>query len=288
MSKSKPKHIDIRPLAENGLPILPPHTKMEKTQFLQSANKQYRLVYENDTGITMYDGESAIWSADGSNSFVLQSYPKRQVAVSALYLNYHLVLLDAEHKRDWQTTNSTAIDDDAIAASFRTFLLLQDDGNILIIDPISRWSTNSVAPISPALPATFIPPGITIAAGQNLTCGIVSLNFQEDGNLVLFGPDSQPTWSTNTQNKGGIALTMQPDGNLTITASDGSVVWHSQTSGNHDAYARLQSDGTFSIINDKVVWARFGFTPIIKSRRVFYPGQSTTEWSVYKHMLYQF
>jgi len=99
----------------------------------------------------------------------------------------------------------------------------------------------------------------SLAVGQTLYRGNIlispnghfKLNFQNDGNLVLY-EGTQAIWSSGTQNKGGQRLVMQRDGNLVMYGPNGPV-WATNTSGNPRSFLKLQDDGNLVIYHP--VWS---------------------------------
>jgi hypothetical protein len=55
------------------------------------------------------------------------------------------------------------------------------------------------------------------------------LVMQDDGNVVIYGPDGQSLWATGTEGHPGASLVVQDDGNLVVYDADGSPVWASDT-----------------------------------------------------------
>ncbi len=98
----------------------------------------------------------------------------------------------------------------------------------------------------------------TLATGQGLAKGQImwsldrrfQLNHQNDGNVVLYGPNGA-TWSTNTGGN-STTLLMQSDGNLVLYGASG-VMWSSNTGGNNAKFV-LQNDG------NAVIYASTGAT----------------------------
>ena len=49
--------------------------------------------------------------------------------------------------------------------------------------------------------------------------------MQADGNLVLYGPNDEYVWDTETDNNPGSRLVIQDDGNAVIYRPDGNPTW---------------------------------------------------------------
>jgi surface antigen len=73
-----------------------------------------------------------------------------------------------------------------------------------------------------------------------------ALAMQNDGNLVLYGPNSSVLWSSATGGNSGDALAVQNDGNVVIYSWSGVPIWASNTGGGfpaNDVGASGLSDG---------------------------------------------
>ncbi len=288
--------VNYKPLAANGLSVLAPLTSMQLDQYLDSPNKRFRLIFQNDSNLVLWDGTSAVWAANSGTPFSTEVYPQRGTGfpVSLAYIYYNLGVSDIQRQRIWNSTNSTPLDGNTTAASQRTFLQVQDDGNVVIIDAIPVWASNTSIPVTPDQPSILIPPGTLIFPGQRFTAGKTTLLFQTDGNLVLYGENNSVIWATYTENKGGVMAAMQTDGNFVIYDGAGKALWYTSTNAFPGSHACIQANGSFSIVINKVVWARFGFTPTVKARAVYYPDHtdplenSTQPYPTYGHIGYEF
>ncbi len=52
-----------------------------------------------------------------------------------------------------------------------------------------------------------------------------NLVFQKDGNLVIYDFHDRPIWASDSNNRHGDCLSLNNDGNLVITSHDGHPVW---------------------------------------------------------------
>lgn len=283
-------------LASSGGPVLPPRTILGVNQFLQSPNGRYKLVNQEDLNLSLYDGPNAIWVADKSAPYSSEYYPKvwKKDDVSQVFMDYILEIQDVRRRRIWDSVNSDVPVGDRNAAAQRTFLQLQDDGNLVIIDLFPVWYAQGTPVVNPALAATIIPPGTIINPGDTFTIGQSRLIFQGDGNLVFYGANDRVIWASYTNNKGGAFAAMQGDGQFVIYDAARKPIWWTGTSAHAGAYARLQEDGSFAIVTDRVCWARFGYTPTVKPIRVYYPNhadpieQGHDPFPTYGHIGYEF
>jgi len=82
----------------------------------------------------------------------------------------------------------------------------------------------------------------------------ISLNWQEDGNLVLYFYGKEPLWATNTEGKGSVLTFDANDHELQVKNSSGSIIWRSNTTNAN--LLKLQSDRNLVILNssNQTVW----------------------------------
>src|SRR5450631_273069 len=99
----------------------------------------------------------------------------------------------------------------------------------------------------------------TIKAVQTCKGATVHLQFQLDGNFVLY-VNGHPKWASNTSwSEGGSYVEFQPDGNLVVYDNvAGAVipVWSSGTNGKSATRLSLQDDGNLVIYTaaGKALW----------------------------------
>lgn len=79
------------------------------------------------------------------------------------------------------------------------------------------------------------------AAGQ------YRLVYQNDGNLVVYGPQDQPTWHSRSPNTSVGQALMQADGNFVVYDATGWARWASRTNGNPGAWVVMQDDGNLVV-----------------------------------------
>lgn len=95
---------------------------------------------------------------------------------------------------------------------YSSILILQTDGNLVMYCRHSGavlWNTHT--------------------HGHSVRGG---LQFQGDGNLVLYRSDGHVLWHSDSHGKGGDKLYMQDDANLVLyNTNSGSAVWHTNTNG---------------------------------------------------------
>jgi hypothetical protein len=89
----------------------------------------------------------------------------------------------------------------------------------------------------------------------------LSLNTQQDGNLVIYNSQGQPVWSSGSEGRGNPPYfsTMQSDGNFVIYGANNNPIWSTGTSGVGVPPFRaiIQPDGNFVIYdkNNSPTWA---------------------------------
>jgi hypothetical protein len=152
-------------------------------------------------------------------------------------------------------------------------LLMQSDGNLVeyVTGGRSIWSSQTSG--QPGAHAIMQSNGdlvVVDAAGQSVwssnshTSGCASeLAMQDDGNLVIYGPDDSAIWDTGIPDsladgdvlkpgwsrysaRDNVELIMQTDGNLVLYGAGGAR-WNTKTAGHPGAYATLQSDGNLVV-----------------------------------------
>lgn len=259
-------YANTTPFTGVGTPFLPPLTKMTPGQYLTSPSGRFTFVLQSDGRAVIYDNGAAVWQAQNGQPYT--SYRTEAADKSATFFitQYYAFLNDTINKRNWGTANSTPLGGDITAAYARTFMVLQDDGNLVLTDAYPLWSSTSLRSFSVAKTDLRIEPGTILEMGKTYTSGVNSLVFQSDGNLVVYGPSGNVLWASYTQNKGATVAAMQSDGNFVIYAGS-KAIWYTSTGGNPDAYAVVQSNGAFSVVVQRPVWARFGFTPKVTPKK---------------------
>ena len=113
---------------------------------------------------------------------------------------------------------------------------------------------------------TTLFPGQSLRPGQSLQSNnkLHTLIMQTDGNVVLYGSQSNPLWATNTD--GLITprkFIMQTDGNPVLYSVDGQPRWASLTWNNPGAFLNIQDDGNLVVYRagsqtetaDNALWA---------------------------------
>lgn len=285
------------PFTANGGTVLPPRNVMSVGQFLQSPNQRFRLIFQEDNRCVLYDGGSPVWVADASSAYAGQIFYKwKAVDQPSVSMNYQFVVQDFKNQRIWQTQNTDVLGGDKYQANaaVRTHLQLQDDGNLVVIQANPIFTSNAAILSAPEQAAILIPAGTDLVVDKRYVVGGTTMVFQSDGNFVVSNGPLGVLWATWTQNKGATRAVMQGDGNFVIYDASMKPLWNSGTAGHPEAYLRLQANGSFSVISDRVCWARFGFTPTIRGRKIYYPDNSSPEhngtapYPTYGHIGWEF
>lgn len=250
------------PFADNGNAMLPPFQVMSVGQYLQSPNGQYRLVFQSDANLALYQGDQAIWAANEDVPYSQTIKLNTGRGASSAYNRGTLEVTDYMRKRQWNASPSTYPAEDR----YRVYCVLQDDGNIVLTVFKPLWQSDAGRAVVPdARGIVSFAPGTRLDQGREYHAGDKRIVFQGDGNLVVYDANSAPVWNSGTQNQGGDEAVMQPDGNFVIyNSKEGRPLWNSQTAGNPNAYAMLTDNGCFSVLTQEPIWARFGFTPTIQ------------------------
>lgn len=120
----------------------------------------------------------------------------------------------------------------------------------LVIDG-DRWLSENIGQVS--IQTYQRPPQVLIAnqvleIGQSILSsdGKYRLDFQSDGNLVLYSP-TRAIWASWTVGKNGTKLIMQSDGNLVLYRADFIPIWYSNTGGKGLSKLILQPDGNLVV-----------------------------------------
>lgn len=110
----------------------------------------------------------------------------------------------------------------------------------------------------------LLKPGFTMKAGSSVTAGGTTLTLQKDGLLHLNGP--RRDWWSGQSNIGGARLDFQSDGNLVVYDGNGTAHWALNLNNREGGIApvagstvRLQADGNLVVYgpDGAVKWAAF-------------------------------
>jgi Domain of unknown function (DUF4476) len=204
---------------------------------IESENKMYYTVYQDDGNLVLYTAEGKpLWA---SNTGGIKSDR------CLMQTDGNVVIYNGSQPT-WSSNTY---------GNPNARLVMQDDGNLVIYTTGNKaiWASNTVQP------KIFD----TVCCDHPLD-RIESPNkkyftvYQKDGNLVLYTADGKPLWASNT---GGIRSTrcvMQADGNLVIY-NENKPTWASNTYGgaNRNAKLVMQDDGNLVLYTtgNKAIWA---------------------------------
>ena len=147
----------IFPFTQNGSSVLPPRNFMLAGQYLESPNKQYKLVFEADANLVLYNNGVREWVSDNSVPYTyVDSNPNKNL-VSCFYMHSSGILMDHVHNRMWIATTSWIPVPDQAGAPLPAFLQLQDDGNIVIVDGVPTWARFGFTPTAAPRPRVIYP-----------------------------------------------------------------------------------------------------------------------------------
>ena len=131
-------------------------------------------------------------------------------------------------------------------------LSLQADGNLVVYNGAGQplWTANSNIPAE----FTWSAGQFSLGTGQWAQTQGRRLIMQSDCNLVLLNVSNalvgQPLWHSDTSNAGSqCQMDFQADGNLVVYDEFGQAKWASGTSGTAGAELHLQSDGNLVLYN---------------------------------------
>ncbi|NVO10596.1 MAG: hypothetical protein HXX16_11585 [Bacteroidales bacterium] len=218
------------------------------TTVLVSPNQQYRLSYQGDGNLVVYDkSNSPLWDAK-----TYGTAPSKLVFQG----DGNLVLYGANNSVFWASYshNKGGIS-----------LRLSDDGILSVWDDKnSIWST--VIPSRVDKPTEWTP-NTTVLLSTNKQ---FRLSYQGDGNLVVYDKSNKPLWDARTCGTAPNKLVFQGDGNLVLYGANNSVFWASYSHNKGGISLRLSDDGILSVWDDKnSIWST-----VIPSR-----VDKPTEWT---------
>lgn len=259
-------YANTTPFTAVGTPLLPPLTKMTPGQYLLSPSGRFKFILQTDGNAVIYDNGVAVWNTQSGQPYTTYQTQAADKSATFFITQYYAFLNDTINNRNWGTANSTPLGGNVTAAYSRTYMVLQDDGNLVLTDTFPLWSSTSLNSFSLSKADLRIEVGTSLEQGKAYASGDNILVFQPDGNLVVYGPNSKVLWASYTQGKGATSAVMQGDGNFVIYAGS-KALWWTATAGNPDAYAQVQANGSFSVCVQRPVWARFGFTPKVTPKK---------------------
>lgn len=119
--------------------------------------------------------------------------------------------------------------------------------------PLSHPQTGSLSGVN----YTVVPAGTVLKSGAKIgsPSGAYYLEFQSDGNLVMYSKANSAVWASGTSGSNADSATMQSDGNLVIYQGT-SAKWAAGTAGHGGAFLAVQDDGNLVIYQaTSAIWA---------------------------------
>ena len=143
--------------ANNGSSVLPPRHCMLVGQYLESPSKQYKLILEADGNLRLYDNGVPIWVADSTVPYTAVDNRPNTDLVTCFYMQAAAILVDRVDSRTWIALNSWIPVPNQKGAADRTYLQLQDDGNIVTVDGVPMWARFGFTPTAAPRPRVIYP-----------------------------------------------------------------------------------------------------------------------------------
>jgi hypothetical protein len=229
-----------------GTDHLEPGQIMGTGQYILSGNVLYLLVLQADGNLVLYgNGFRVLWASNTAGS---------GAAYAVMQADGNLVLYRANWTAVWSTRT---------AGHGNSKLYMQEDGNVVIYT--SSWAPtwNSMTGGSPAriaLQSDRLVSGpyyVTNDYYWRSSGGRYALLFQEDGNLVLYGPGYHVIWASGTSGSGAAHATYQSDGNFVLYTDSWKPVWATYTFSQSPSFLIVQDDGNLVIYADsgQALWA---------------------------------
>jgi hypothetical protein len=201
--------------------------ELQAGQDLVSPGGQYTLAMQTDGNLVVYGNGCVIWASNtagtGSSNYL------------AMQTDGNLVIYTSASKPVWASNTA--------GTGSGNNLNMQVDGNLVVYTSAAKPVWASGAGAADQLCATH---SLGLDQYIHSSDGQYKLLMQDDGNLVLYGPNGA-TWASNTVGSGGTSVNMQGDGNLVIYTPSGSPVWSSNTAPSSNDRLVMQTDGNLVI-----------------------------------------
>lgn len=231
--------------------------EMHPGQFISSADGRFKLTLQPDGNLVLLETEVQVWIAD-SNQPHSKTLNRKEKGGAFFYVSNSGFLQDPARSRFW-IAEATHTKDESYW--YNTHLMIQDDGNLVILDIRTKWASSPTPLIVGQRDTLQILAGTVFEIDKPYSEKNANITFQGDGNLVIKDANGVVTWTSNTANTGASKAELTPDGNLLITNPEGRILWSANSAGVVNPIGYLQQNGTLHIVNEDPRWARFGFQP---------------------------
>lgn len=228
-----------------------------------SVSDDFRLIpnqtLTQDQTLVSADGYSSL-SHNSSGVLTLRTDFQSKWSVGGGGVSPNRLVMQGDGNLVLYNRNSVALWNSGTAGNPNSSLYLQDDGNLVIYSQSGTplWSSNTgIGGSHLVFPVANIDRNSRIFPGQLFQSydRRLTLFFQEDGNFVLYS-GTRALWSTQTYGKNAARLDFQSDGNLVIYDTSNRPIWFSGTAGQPNARMIIQTDGNLVIYSgSNGVWS---------------------------------
>jgi hypothetical protein len=182
------------------------------TQAMNATNSQYYLMMRADGDLVVIGNgsERPLWSSGTAGN---------PGAVLHLQVDDNAVIRSKAGKVIWASGTSRPSENHGL-------ITIGNDGRFNVLDNHHklRWQSNTTG-------TDYITPGSSIFSKGYLYSGSAKVSLQSDGNLVS-SVNGKVTWSSHTQSPSTTSLNFQTDGNVVLyTETPKKAIWSSKTVG---------------------------------------------------------
>jgi hypothetical protein len=207
-----------------------------------TAGRGTRLSVQSDGNVSIYDrSNQPIWASNTD---------RNPGAFLSLQNDGNLVVYTPDKRQIFatNTSQSVATPNNAVpvASTLRKKPTFDDDVQRLMA---ARKATSSPTSTCGADLKIFTQNGKDenfSRTKQWTTCNKYNLVFQNDGNLVLYNPSSNPIWATGTEGRAA-RMSVQANGNVVLYDFSNQAIWATNTNGNPGAVLTLKNDGNLVV-----------------------------------------
>lgn len=215
---------------------------MIPNDYLESSNKEYKLIYQTDGNLVLYNAKGkALWSSGTAGQTAWKTY---------MQPDGNFVVYKAFHQPVWASNTEKHTN---------CKLVLEDNGSLVIYDEnnMKLWSVLDSKSCGNAFYAeanSYLTPHDYLLSLN----GKYMLLYQEDGDLVLYDEEGKALWSSKTKGQPAWRTYMQPDGNFVVYKGFHKPIWASNTENNPNSELVLGDDGGLAIFDIKgnKIWSK--------------------------------